>query len=307
MEKIRELIPKDLIIEQLLLVVLVIVIIKILTWGFKKGLDRASRKGLDRAAIPLVSDLFKYTLYVLGLLLCLNILGVNTNGLLAMIGAASLAVGLALKDTLSNVASGILLLFLSPFKAGDYIECGDVKGKIGGIGLFNTTFETMDGLYVSAPNSSLWGAPIVNYSRNMVRRLDLTVSVSYETSLDVAFCVLRKMVNEESRFLKLPPAKIFVEELADSGVNISIWVWVRTYEYQELQRKYLGIIKNILDEKNIEIPYPQRVVHIRQEGGVVATTVDEEEDDLSQLSDPDTLKKMGIHLGEVPEIPKYNL
>lgn len=299
MESLRSLIPKDSIVEQLLLVVLVVVIIKFLVWSFRKFLERITKRGFDRAAVPLVSDLFKYTLYVVGLLVCLNILGVNTNGLLAMIGAASLAVGLALKDTLSNVASGILLLFLNPFKAGDYIECGSVKGKIGGIGLFNTTFETMDGLYVSAPNSSLWGAPIVNYSRNLVRRLDLSVGVSYDTSLDVAFCVLRKMVAEESRFMKMPPAKIFVEELADSSVNISIWVWVRTYEYHELRRKYLGIIKNVLDEKNIEIPFPQRVVHLKND--VSAAPVEEpadELDELAKMSDPDLFRKIGLHLDD---------
>lgn len=308
MEKIRELVPKDSIIEQLLLVVAVIAIIKLLTWSFKKGLERATRRGLDRAAIPLVSDLFRYTLYVLGLLIILNILGVNTNGLMAMIGAASLAVGLALKDTLSNVASGILLLFLSPFKAGDYIECGSVKGKIGGIGLFNTTFETMDGLYVSSPNSALWGAPIVNFSRNMVRRLDLTVGVSYDAHLDTVFCVLRKMVAEESRFLKTPPAKIFVEELDDSSVNVSVWVWVQTYEYHELKRKYYGIIKNILDDKKIEIPFPQRVVHIMNETAAAAPVAEEPDElgELSKLSDPMFLKKMGINPDATPEVEKFH-
>lgn len=284
-----------------------LVFLRLFIWGFRKVLERASRRGLDRAAIPLVSDLFKYTLYVLGLLICLNILGVNTNGLLAMIGAASLAIGLALKDTLSNVASGILLLFLSPFKAGDHIECGSIKGKIGGIGLFNTTFETMDGLYVSAPNSSLWGAPIVNYSRNVVRRLDLSVAISYESSLDVAFSVLRKMVNDESRFLKLPPAKIFVEDLAENSVNISIRVWVRSYEYQELKRKYLAIIKNILDEKKIQIPYPQRVVHIRQDDSAAVSSVDEEDEEFTRLSDPDALAKRGVYLGGKTDVSKYNL
>lgn len=300
MEKLRSFIPKDSLIEQLLLVVLVIAVIKLLIWGFRKGLERASHRGLDRAAIPLVSDLFKYTLYVLGLLLILNILGVNTNGLMAMIGAASLAVGLALKDTLSNVASGILLLFLNPFKAGDYIECSSIKGKIGGIGLFNTTLETMDGLYVSAPNSSLWGAPIVNYSRNLVRRLDLTVGVSYDVSLDVVFCVLRKMVAEESRFLKLPPAKIFVEELDDSSVNVSIWVWVQTYEYHELKRKYYGIIKNIFDEKKIEIPFPQHVLHMQQPKSSSKIENDEpdELDELASLTDPKMLEGLGLDLGK---------
>jgi len=264
-EKIRVYIPKDSVTEQLVLVLLVIVAIIFLNWSFKKILNRVTKRGLDHAAIPLISDLFRYTLYVIGLLIVLNIFGVNTNGILAMIGAASLAIGLALKDTLSNVASGILLMFLSPFKAGDYIECGSIKGKVGGIGLFNTTFQTTDGLYVSAPNSSLWGAPIVNFSRNEVRRLDLSVGVSYDTSLDKAIGVLREIIADEPRFLTEPPAKIFVEELADNSVNISVRAWVRTGEYQSLKRKCLAVIKTTFDERGIEIPFPQRVVHIKRE------------------------------------------
>lgn len=261
-DKIRELIPKDSIAEQLLLVVLLIVIIWFFNKSFRLCLKRAEKHGFDRAATPLVSDLVKYTTYAIGLLLGLNILGVNTNGLLAMLGAASLAVGLALKDTLSNVASGLLLLFLRPFVAGDYIECGSIKGKICAIGLFNTTLETFEGIYVSAPNRSLWGSPIVNYARNPIRRLDMNVGVSYDASLDVVFCALRRMVEQEASFMKVPPPKFFVSEYADSSINVTVWVWVRTFEYYELKRKYSRIIKDVLDEHKIEIPFPQRVVHL---------------------------------------------
>lgn len=282
MEKIRELIPKDSIIEQLLLVVLLIVIIWLFNKSFRLFLKRAEKHGLDRAAIPLISDLVKYTTYALGLLVGLNILGVNTNGLLAMLGAASLAVGLALKDTLTNVASGLLLLFLRPFVAGDYIECGSIKGKICAIGLFNTTLETFEGIFVSAPNRSLWGAPIMNYARNPVRRLDFKFGVAYDSSLDVVFCVMRKMIEQEERFLKMPPPKIFVTDMADSSVNLEIWVWVRTYEYYDLKRKYLRIIKETLDEHGIEIPFPQRVVHMKQDG-VAEDVSKEREPDFDDL------------------------
>ena len=282
MEKIRELIPKDSIIEQLLLVVLLIFVIWLFNKSFKLFLRRAEKHGLDRAAVPLISDLVKYTTYALGLLLGLNIMGVNTNGLLTMLGAASLAVGLAFKDTLTNVASGLLVLFLRPFVAGDYIECGSIKGKICAIGLFNTTLETFEGIYVSAPNRSLWGAPIMNYARNPVRRLDFKFGVAYDSSLDVVFCVMRKMIEQEERFLKMPPPKIFVTDMADSSVNLEIWVWVRTYEYYDLKRKYLRIIKETLDEHGIEIPFPQRVVHMKQDG-VAEDVSKEREPDFDDL------------------------
>ena len=296
MEKIREIVPKDSIIEQILLVVLLIVIIWLFNKSFRLFLKRAEKHGFDRAATPLVSDLVKYTTYAIGLLLGLNILGVNTNGLLAMLGAASLAVGLALKDTLANVASGLLLLFLRPFVAGDYIECGSIKGKICAIGLFNTTLETFEGIYVSAPNRSLWGAPIMNYARNPIRRLDINVGVSYEASLDVVFCALRKMVEQEASFLKVPPPKFFVSEYADSSINVTVWVWVRTFEYYELKRKYSRIIKDVLDEHKIEIPFPQRVVHLVKEGEDAAVSKEREPDFDDLVQEEVTLNGVKINL-----------
>lgn len=295
-DKIRELIPKDSIVEQLLLVVLLIVIIWLFNKSFRLFLKRAEKHGFDRAATPLVSDLVKYTTYAIGLLLCLNVLGVNTNGLLAMLGAASLAVGLALKDTLANVASGLLLLFLRPFVAGDYIECGSIKGKICAIGLFNTTLETFEGIYVSAPNRSLWGSPIVNYARNPIRRLDINVGVSYDASLDVVFCALRRMVEQEASFMKVPPPKFFVSEYADSSINVTVWVWVRTFEYYELKRKYSRIIKDVLDEHKIEIPFPQRVVHLVKEGEEAAVAKEREPDFDDLVQDEVTFNGVKINL-----------
>ena len=295
-EKLREFIPKDSIIEQLLLVALLILIIWLFNKSFRLFLKRAERHGFDRAATPLVSDLVKYTTYAVGLLLALNILGVNTNGLLAMLGAASLAVGLALKDTLANIASGLLLLFLRPFVAGDYIECGSIKGKICAIGLFNTTLETFEGIAVSAPNRSLWGAPIVNYARNPIRRLDIEIGVSYDSSLDVVFCALRRMVEQEASFLKVPPPKFFVSSYADSSINVVVWVWVRTFEYYELKRKYSRIIKDVLDEHKIEIPFPQRVVHLVKDGEQDGAAKEREPDFDDLVQDEVTFNGVKINL-----------
>ena len=152
-------------------VLLIILVTLALLQLLKLALNHMVKKGLDSSAKPLLYSLFSYTLYIVALLAILNVAGVNTAGIVTMVGAASLAVGLAIKDLLSNIACGLLLLFLKPFRAKDYIECGSVKGLITGVGLFNTTLKTVDGLYVSAPNSKLWGEPIVNYSRNDLRRL----------------------------------------------------------------------------------------------------------------------------------------
>lgn len=248
--------------KQIALVILVFVLIKIFIWSFNKFLVRASKRGLDPSAVPLITDLVRYSVYVMGLIVGLNILGVNTTGIVAMISAASLAIGLALKDTLSNIASGIILLFLRPFKAGDLIECGAIKGKILGIGLFNTTLETLDGLYVYAPNSSLWGAPIVNFSKNPCRRIEITVGVAYGTSLDTVMEVLRDMVAGEARFLQSPAPAFFVSALDESSVNVSVQVWAKSSDYTDLLRQYTEAVKRLFDEKGIEIPFPQQVVHI---------------------------------------------
>lgn len=261
-EKIQQYLIEYPIVKQVLLVLLVFVAVKVFVWSFRKFLLRMTKRGMDPAAVPLITDLVKYVVYISGLIMSLNIFGVNTTGIVAMISAASLAIGFALKDTLSNIASGIVLLFLRPFKAGDLIECGSIKGKILGIGLFNTTLETLDGLYVSSPNSALWGAPIINFSKNPYRRLEITVGISYNTSLDHVMECLRNMVTAETRFMRDPEPSFFVSGLDDSAVTISVYVWVRSSEFGALKREYTEAVKRLFDEKGIEIPYPQRVLHV---------------------------------------------
>ncbi len=264
-ERIHDYLVEYPFVKQVLLVLLVFVAVKVFVWSFRKFLLRMTKRGMDPAAVPLITDLVKYVVYISALIVSLNIFGVNTTGIVAMISAASLAIGFALKDTLSNIASGIVLLFLRPFKAGDLIECGSIKGKILGIGLFNTTLETLDGLYVSSPNSALWGAPIVNFSKNPFRRLEITVGISYNTSLDHVMECLRNMVAEDSRLMRDPEPSFFVSGLDDSAVSVSVYVWVRSSDYGMLKREYTEAVKRLFDEKGIEIPYPQRVLHVLNE------------------------------------------
>lgn len=158
--------------------------------------------------------------YAIGLIIVLDIFGVNTNSIIALLGAAGLAVGLALKDTLCNIAAGIMLLILRQFRVGHFIECGVYTGTVKEIGLFTTILETIDGLYLSMPNSSLWGTPIKNFTRNGKRRMDLVVGISYGDSIDKGFEVLKEIVEAESRFLKDPGPQVMVQALGDSSVNL---------------------------------------------------------------------------------------
>ena len=243
----------------------VIVVIFILLTIIKFILGFAIKKGADASVKPLLYSLFSYALYICGLLMILHILGVNTAGIVAMVGAASLAIGLALKDTLGNIASGIVLLFLKPFRASDYIECGSLKGKIIGVGLFNTILISLDGLYVSAPNSMLWGAPIVNFSRNPVRRLDLTFGIDYADSAEKAMAEMKQLVDEDALVLKEPAPSFFVSSLEDSSVCVNMRVWVKTDTYWDMRCKYMKAVKERFNEVGISIPFPQRVVHIVKE------------------------------------------
>ena len=250
--------------QRLILALLVLGLAKVLLVLLKRLIARAEVHRMDPAASPLVYSLASYTIYVATLLIVLHIAGVNTAGLVAMVGAASLAVGLALKDTLSNIASGLLLMILRPFKAGDYIECGSIKGKIKGIGLFNTTLVSLDGLYVSAPNSALSGNPIVNFSKNATRRLEIVVGIDYGDSTDQALAIMRDMVENEPKFLKTPVPQFFVSALADSSVNVAFRAWAKNADYFELLWKYTDEVKQRFDKAGITIPFPQRTLHVQQ-------------------------------------------
>ena len=252
-------------VQRLVLALIVLGLAKLLLILLKHILAKAVVRGMDSSAKPLVYSLFSYAIYVVTLLLVLHIAGVNTAGLVALVGAASLAVGLALKDALANIASGLLLMFLRPFKAGDYIECGQVKGRIKGIGLFNTTLVSLDGLYISAPNTSLWGSPIVNFSKNATRRLEISVGISYGDSTDKALAILRDMVENDPRFLKEPAPQFFVSALADSAVNVSFRAWARNSDYFDLLWTCTDTVKQRFDEAGITIPFPQRTVHMVQD------------------------------------------
>lgn len=248
--------------QRLLLSLLLLGIAKLLLVFLKFTINHAENRGLDSSAKPLVYSLFSYGIYTITLLLVLHVLGVNTAGIVALVGAASLAVGLALKDALSNIASGLLLLFLRPFKAGDYIECGNIKGNIIGIGLFNTTFRTVDGLFISAPNTSLWGQPIVNYSKNTLRRLEITIGIDYGDSPEKALDVMRDVVASEPLFMRKPEPQFFVSSLEDSSINVTFRAWARTQDYFTLRWKYTAEMRKRFAEEHITIPFPQRTIHV---------------------------------------------
>jgi small conductance mechanosensitive channel len=217
----------------------------------------------DETFASILKIVVTYTVSIVALIIILDAFGVNTASLIALLGAAGVAVGLALKDTLSNIAAGIILLLRRSYKKGDFIEFGSTSGTVKTMDLFATILETPDGVYISAPNSGILAAPLKNYTRNNRRRMDLVVGISYTDSIDTAFAVMREIIAAEHRFLPQPAPQIMVQSLGDSSVNIMLRAWARTDTYWTVFCEQTRNMKEKIEAAGLNIPFPQQDIHIR--------------------------------------------
>lgn len=217
-------------------------------------------KSIDPAVIKLFSSTMAYLVYAVAVLIILDMFGFNTASIIALLGAAGLAVGLALRDTLSNIAAGIMLLFLKPFKLDDFIQCGELVGAVREIGLFTTVLQTPDGLYISVPNSRLWGAPITNFTRNSTRRLEVIVGISYSDPIDVALEVLHKVVKSHPALLETPAPQIFVSSMGESSIQLHMRAWTTIDVFWKTYWELNKIVKEQIEAAGLTIPFPQRVL-----------------------------------------------
>jgi small conductance mechanosensitive channel len=228
-----------------------------------KALRRIHR--VDATLRSFVNNLVRYAILVLVIVAVLAQFGVQTTSIIAVLGAAGLAVGLALQGTLSNIAAGVMLLFLRPFKVDEYIDAGGIAGTVQDVGLFTTELKTFDGIFMMVPNSQLASAAIKNYSRLPTRRLDLTIGISYADNLNRAMQVLNKVLENDERILDDPAHEVLVKELADSSVNINLRCWALRQNYWSLLFDLTKQAKLQLDDHGISIPFPQRDVHLYHE------------------------------------------
>ena len=226
---------------------------------------------VDATLLSFVTQLVRYSILILVMVAVLAQFGVQTTSIIAVLGAAGLAVGLALQGTLANIAAGVLLLFLRPFKIGEYIDAGGVAGTVREIGLFATEFESYDGIFVMVPNSQLASAAISNYSRLPTRRLDLVIGISYGDNMNQAMTVLNDLLVHDDRILKEPAHQVMVKELADSSVNLNLRCWTKRQDYWSLLFDLTKQAKERLDKHGISIPFPQRDVHLFPTEAPVAT------------------------------------
>ena len=229
---------------------------------FAKGLHKVLvKRGLDSTIVDFASNILRYALVSFVVLAALGRIGVQTTSFIAVLGAAGLAIGLALQGALSNFASGVLIIALRPFKAGDYIEAAGTAGSVSSVQIFATTLTTPDNKVVVVPNTAILSGNIVNYSRMPTRRIDLVIGVSYSADLAKTKEVLEAVVAANNAILKTPAPQIAVAELADSSVNLVVRPWVNSADYWTIRFELVEAIKNGLDEASIEIPFPQMDIH----------------------------------------------
>jgi small conductance mechanosensitive channel len=221
-----------------------------------------TKRELDPTIVEFVSHMVKYVIVAFVVIAALGRIGVQTTSFIALLGAAGLAVGLALQGSLSNFASGVLIVVLRPFKSGEYIEAAGVAGSVESVQIFATTLVTPDNKFVVVPNSAILGGNIVNYSRKPTRRIDLVIGVSYQADLAKTKAVLETVIKANALVLKDPGVTVAVAELADSSVNFVVRPWVNSGDYWPVRFALMEAIKNGLDEAGIEIPYPQMDVHM---------------------------------------------
>jgi len=211
------------------------------------------------------SSLVKYVILAFTVVAVLNRFGIETTSLVAVLGAAGLAIGLALQGTLSNVAAGVMLLMFRPYKVGDFIEGAGLAGTIKATGLFTTDMATGDNIHIVVPNSQLWGAAIRNFSHHATRRVDLTVGIGYGDDIDKAMDVIQRIAADEPRIHADPEPFVAVANLGDNAVELVVRVWVDAGDYWGVKFAMTKTIKQTFDKEGISFPFPQRDVHIYQE------------------------------------------
>ena len=224
--------------------------------------QRLLKSKVDKAVAGFASSILYALMFAGIVLMALGQIGVETTSFIAILGAAGLAVGLALQGSLSNFASGVLIILLRPFKTGDFVEVGGQMGTVDRIELFHTYLKTLDNRSVILPNSSVMDDAIINFSAHSTRRLDLTIGISYDADIRQARDLMKGILDSDERVLKDPAYAIFVSELADSSVNFSVRAWVNSSDLLQFKSDLLEKVKYTFDENGVGIPYPQMDVHL---------------------------------------------
>ena len=216
---------------------------------------------VDNILVNFIGSIISTVLLLFVVIASLDQLGVDTTSLIALIGAAGLAIGLALQGSLQNLASGVMLIVFRPFNDGDFIEAAGVIGVVESIGIFTTTMRSGDNREIIVPNGAIFGGTITNYSRRATRRVDMVFGIGYDDDIKIAKDILNRILDEDERILKDPAPVVAVAELADSSVNFNVRPWCATGDYWDVYFDTHEKVKLAFDAEGISIPYPQMDVH----------------------------------------------
>ena len=248
---------------KLIVALIIFYVGRIVARMLQKGLRRLMRaQEIDKILETFVCNLAYWTVMIFVIIAAINHVGVQTTSLIAVMGAAGLAVGLALQGSLSNFAAGVLIVLFRPYRVGDWVEAAGISGSVEQVQILTTILKTGDNKQIIVPNSQIMGSIITNYSANDTRRVDMTIGVSYDDNLDKVRTTLQELIAADARILKEPEPVIAVSALADSSVNFTVRPWVKTGDYWGVMFDLTEAIKKRFDEEGISFPFPQQDVHL---------------------------------------------
>jgi small conductance mechanosensitive channel len=246
--------------------IIVLIVGRMIAGMIRRGIARSlERANTDPTLIPFFASGTYYMVLAAVVIAVLSLFGVETTSLIAVLGAAGFAVGLALQGTLANFAAGVMLLVFRPIRVGDYVEVAGVAGSVREIGVFTTVMHTPDNVRITVPNGSIFGTTIKNYSANETRRNDIVVGISYDDDIQVALDTIQRVLSADQRVLADPEPVVAVSEMADSSINIVVRPWCAAGDYWPLRFDLTRALKEQLEAAGCSIPYPQRDVHVHQQ------------------------------------------
>jgi small conductance mechanosensitive channel len=234
---------------------------RIITGAATRWMERSDR--MDPIVESFLASLLYYGLIALIVIIALNVMGVQTTSLIAVLGAASLAVGLALQGSLTSLAAGVMIILMRPFRIGDYVEVAGHAGTVRAINLFLTELATFDNIQVLLPNSQVWGSAVTNYSVYATRMTDIEVGIDYEDDIDAGLKVLREVAEGQEKVLADPEPNVFVSGIGDSAVKLTLRAWVATDDYWPMRRELTKRAKEALERNGLTVPVPQRAITMR--------------------------------------------
>ena len=237
------------------------IVAKVISNGIRKLMHTQE---VDQILESFVGNLSYWLLMTFVIIAAIGQLGIQTTSLIAIMGAAGLAVGLALQGSLANFAAGVLIVMFRPYRVGDFVEAAGIAGVVEQVQILTTVLKTGDNKQIVVPNGQIMGSIITNYSANETRRVDMVVGVSYEDDIDKVRATIKDIIDSDDRILKDPECQIAVAELADSSVNFNVRPWVKTGDYWGVKLDFTEAVKKRFDKEGISFPFPQQDVHLYQ-------------------------------------------